>query len=144
MNPLLQGQHTRELGILSTGIKLCPSTEGKGWKGKVLGCAGSKSPTQIPTLWKRLPEEGVLIPGLTWALALLQRGIFGIKWKFQQVLHGRSRSLLRSTHRNSFQEESSNDWSWTERAGVAPGHEGQQEWEGIQSPFPGQLTQCLP
>lgn len=95
--PLLRGQHNRELGILITGIKLCPSKEGKGWKGKVLGCAGSKSPTQIPTLWRRLPEEGVLIPGLTWALAPLQRGIFGIKWKFQQVLHGRSRSFTPHT-----------------------------------------------
>lgn len=67
-------------------------------------------------------------------------------WDQMEIPTGASREIqeLHSTHRNSFQEKSSNDWSWTERAEVAPGREGQQEWEGIQSPFPGQLTQCLP
>lgn len=67
-------------------------------------------------------------------------------WDQMEIPTGASREIqeFHSTHRNSFQEKSSNDWSWTERAEVAPGCEGQQEWEGIQSPFPGQLTQCLP
>lgn len=59
------------------------------------------------------PTEGVLVPGLTGALALLQRGFLSAKEKFNR----RSRSLLCSTHRNSFQEKSSNNWSCAE---VAP------------------------